>query len=86
MKKKRKMPDEEDTCPLDADGAHQPVRIITWVDEPGPIENGSQQFDRRVCSFAGWTNKLFCALFAYLEPSLFGGAIQPTDSITVLKQ
>ena len=80
------MPDEEEICPLDADGAHQPVRVTEWVDQPGPIADGGKEFDRRMCQFTAWTKKLFCELFAYLEPSLFGGAIQPTDSITVLKQ
>ena len=29
---------------------------------------------------------LYCQVFAYLEPSLFGGAFMPTDSLLVLQQ
>ena len=32
LKKKRRQPDEVSTCPLDADGAHQPVRVHYWSD------------------------------------------------------
>ena len=86
QKKERKAPAELGMCTLDPDGAHQPVRIKVWRDEPGPIEDGDKAWDRRWCNLNTWSNKLYCQLFAYLEVSLFGGALQPTDSLTVLKQ
>ena len=36
QKKKRKAPPESGMCTLDPDGAHQPVRIQMWNDEPAP--------------------------------------------------
>ena len=48
--KKRKKQDEGENCPLDADGVHQPVRISTWVDDRGPLEDGGNKWDRRYCS------------------------------------
>ena len=78
MREKRKTQGDEDTCPLDADGAHQPVRIVTWMDGPGTLEDGEKHWDRRLCNLDKWGHKLFCQLFSYLEPSLFGGALQPT--------
>ena len=56
------------------------------MNEPGPIEDGDKKWDRRVCNLEHWPLKLYTQLFAYIEPSLFGGAIQPTDSMTVLRQ
>ena len=33
-----------------------------------------------------WGLKHYAELFRYLEASLFGGALQPTDSLIVMKQ
>ena len=73
-------------CILDADGAHQPVRIKTWVDEPGPLKDGKLQMDRRFASLKYWSQRLYTELFIFLEPSLFGGVVPPTDSLHVMKQ
>ena len=48
--KKRKRTDKQEIRPLDADGVHQPVRISTWVDDRGPLEDGGNKWDRRYCS------------------------------------
>ena len=84
--KKRKKQDEGENCPLDADGVHQPVAIFQWEDAPGPIKEGRQIWSRMYCSLAIWTDTHYLELFAYLEPSLLGGARKPTDSLRVLQQ
>ena len=73
-------------CTLDPDGDHQPVRIKKWNNEPGPLANGDKLMDKRYTSLNHWTQKLFFDLFEFLEPSLFCGAVRPTDSNTVLRQ
>ena len=85
-KKKTKRPDDEIECPLDADGAHQPVRVDQWSDEPGPLDDGSKVWDRRMFNMNKWGQKQYRELFRYLELSLFGGALQPTDSLIGMKQ
>ena len=42
--------------------------------------------DKRFTSLNNWSQKLFFDLFQFLEPSLFCGAVRPTDSHTVLRQ
>ena len=79
-------PDDEIDCPLDADGAHQPVRVDEWSDDPGPLEDGAKVWDRMFYNLNTWGLKHYAELFRYLEPSLFGGALQPTDSLIVMKQ
>ena len=85
QKKERKAPAELGMCTLDPDGAHQPVRIKIWKDELGPLENGDKEMDRRFVNLKHWSQKLYLELFIFLEPSLFGGVVPPTDSNTVLR-
>ena len=85
-KRKRKRSDDEIECPIDADGGHQPVRIHHWSDEPGPLKDGSKVWDRRFYYLNNWGLKHFAELFGYLEPSLFGGALQPTASLKMMRQ
>ena len=81
---KKKKTDE--VAPLDADGVHQPVSVTTWSDDPGPLRGGSDPWHKRYTLLSDWSKKHFEELFSYLEPSLFGGALQPTDSLKVLQQ
>ena len=85
-KRQRKRSDDAIECPIDAGGAHQPVRIEHWSDECGPLEDGSKVWDRRLYNLNNWGVKNYAELFGYLEPSMFGGAIQPTASLILMKQ
>ena len=47
---------------LDDDGAHQPVDIQLWIDDPGPLERPTSEFDRanevlaKVGECPGWNS------------------------------
>ena len=51
-----------------------------------PLEDGDKEMDKRLVNLKHWTQKLITELFIFLEPSLFGGVVPPTDSNTVLRQ
>ena len=74
-KKKRKRPDDEIDCALDADGAHQPVRVDEWSDEPGPLEDGAKVWDRMFYNLNTW------GLKHYAEPVSYTHLTLPTKRI-----
>ena len=84
--KKRKSRDTEPPAELDADGGHQPVRIQHCLDAPGDVDDPDKKYHRRFRNLSEWNQKHYLELFKYLEPSLFSGAVKPTDSKKGLRQ